>query len=103
MIFSNRKEKYAKNVHQMKSSNTPKKEKDIGKEPSNSPPKREKINIHRKQHMYWLLSIANKCTKKGVFQRKRLVTQLVIVADIVGCQQKGYRVAENVVVMDICV
>lgn len=53
--------------------------------------------------MYWLLSIAQQAYKKGVFQRKRLVTQLVIVADIVGCQQKGYRVAENVVVMDICV
>lgn len=38
-----------------------------------------------------------------MFQRKRLVTQLVIVADSVICPQKGYRVAENVVVMDVCV
>lgn len=39
---------------------------------------------------------------KDVFQRKRLVTQLVIVADSIECQQKGYRVAENMVV-DVCV
>lgn len=93
----------------MKSSNTPKKEKDTGKKTSNSPPKKTPKKERKKKKdtpkaIYVLIAFnRQQLYKEGVFQRKRLVTQLVIVADSVVCQQKGYRVAGNVVVMDLCV
>ena len=85
-----------------KAENVPKKRKRLSKRP---------LTPHIKEKRKYIKS--NVCTdcfqsltivqKKGVFQRRSLVRQLVIVAGSIECQQKGYRIAGNVVVVDDCV